>query len=295
MHQSDSLQQFTLRHAIDDLGPDTRNHLYRGDFELAKAEQFSRFYRRIESTVFNHPVITRNTYTPWFSHAKLNSDEIRHFLVQFSVFSNQFLIAQLNKVVNAHSLEEMRTSKEILANEIGVAFNNPQKQNASKLGATEGSIEGGTFHFGAAHFEILAATAKPLGLEFSDLGRREHGTPSTLFFCDELIRLYGSCHYATAEAASFAVEHWAAAGFWAELITGLKNFKKTEGIKLPLTFFTWHNKIEENHARHTKEELEHYYFNSDIDEDAFIDDALEMLDGVYAFWKGLDYYRQRKH
>lgn len=295
MHQSESLQQFALRHAIDDFGPDTLDHLYQGDFELAKADRFKQFYRRIECTVFNHPAITDNPYTPWFARASLNTAEVRHFLVQFSVFSNQFLIAQLNKVINAQSIEEMRASKEILANEIGVAFNARQNTPATGLGATDGSVEGGAFHFSAAHFEILINTAKPLGLEFKDLGRREHGTPSTLFFCDELIRLYGSSQYATAEAASFAVEHWAAAGFWRELIAGLKHFKERKQIKLPLTFFTWHNKIEENHARHTKEELEHYYFSCDIDEDAFIDDALEMLDGVYAFWKGLDYDRQRRH
>jgi indoleamine 2,3-dioxygenase len=32
------------------------------------------------------------------------------------VFSNQFLIAQLNKMIHAETLESMRASKEILAN-----------------------------------------------------------------------------------------------------------------------------------------------------------------------------------
>ena len=41
---------------------------------------------------------------------------------QFSVFSQLFLVAQLQKIINAPTLEEMRDGKEILANEIGVVF-----------------------------------------------------------------------------------------------------------------------------------------------------------------------------
>jgi hypothetical protein len=32
----------------------------------------------------------------------------------------------------------------------------------------------------------------PLGLKLGDLGKRIHGTTHTLFYCDELIRIYGS-------------------------------------------------------------------------------------------------------
>ena len=39
---------------------------------------------------------------------------------QFSVFSNLFLLAQLNKVINAPTIEEMREGKEILANEVRI-------------------------------------------------------------------------------------------------------------------------------------------------------------------------------
>src|SRR5690606_36351090 len=119
-------------------------------------------------------------------------------------FSNQFLVAQLLKMLNADTVEEMRESKEILANEIGVGYTGNgvgrrfRRGNAvgygspeDELGAPEGTIEGGTFRFQAAHFELLARMARQLGLRFGDLGKRRFGTPETLRFCDELIRLYG--------------------------------------------------------------------------------------------------------
>lgn len=300
MYQTADLQQFAQLHAIQGVSDQTLQHLYDGDFSLSKADDYRHFYQRIHNEIFSHPVIRHNPYTAWFANAELSAAEVRHFVVQFSVFSNQFLLAQLGKVINAPTIELMRASKEILANEIGVAFNAHQNNTDVSnqlidMGATEGSVEGGSFHFAAAHFEILIGMAQKIGLSFDDMGRREHGTPSTLFFCDELIRLYGSASYPTSEAASFAVEHWAAAGFWKQLIHGLKNYKATSGLQLPLTFFTWHDRIEDNHARHTKEELEHYYFCNDINEDAFINDASEMLDGVYAFWQGLDADRRSIH
>src|SRR5215470_13282045 len=61
--------------------------------------------------------------------------------------------------------------------------------------------------------------------------------------CDGLFRLYGSDDYNEAMGASFAVENWAAAGFWKELIAGLEKIKDSRVPDLPLAFFTWHDKI----------------------------------------------------
>jgi hypothetical protein len=82
------------------------------------------------------------------------------------------------------------------------------------------TVEGGVFRFRAAHFEWLLQIAERLSLGFNDVGKRRHGTPPTLFFCDELVRLYGSPEYLISQAASYAVENWVAAGFWDELISG---------------------------------------------------------------------------
>ena len=160
----------------------------------------------------------------------------------------------------------------------------------------EGTVDGGTFRFKAAHFEWLLFFAKPLGLTFNDLGKRKHGDPATLFFCDELIRIYGSDDFSTAAGASFAVENWANAGFWKQLIQGLEWYSKESGTHLNLGFFKWHDALEAQHAQHTWDELEDLFLNNkDFNQDKFIRGALEMLDGVEAFWEGLDRYRITKY
>ncbi|HEX6999451.1 MAG TPA: hypothetical protein VF322_15025 [Gammaproteobacteria bacterium] len=255
--------------------------------------RLERFKSRLQREVLAHPVIVANPYTAWFRRGTFDAEQARAFLVQFSVFSNQFLVAQLQKVLNADTLEEMRASKEILANEIGVGFRGGARDEDAELGGAHGSIEGGAFHFRAAHFELLLRTARSFGLDFRDIGKRRHGSPATLFFCDELIRLYAHEDYAIAAAASWAVENWAAAGFWDELVEGWRKHAGRHGSCKPdVTFFTWHARLEANHARHTWDELESFFAASDVDEDAFVRHANEMLDAVLVFWRGLDDQRR---
>ena len=239
---------------------------------------YADFLERIDNELLNHSVITDNKYCNWFKNAHLTLKDIRYFTQQFSVFSNQFIIAQLNKIINSVDLEEARAGKEVLANELGVSFK-------------DGSVENGTYKFTAAHFEWLVNFAKPLELTFDDIGKRKHGSPATLFFCDELIRIYGNEDFNVSAGASFAVENWAAAGFWKDLIAGLRKFKTRYIPGLPLGFFTWHDKLEEQHAEHTKAETRMLYVDHDLDEDMFIKAGNEMLDGVEAFWVGLDQER----
>jgi pyrroloquinoline quinone (PQQ) biosynthesis protein C len=274
----------------------------RSGYSTARAKQFLFFQERIEKELLSHRIIRHNPYTAWFKQGEQNTAQIKAFIVQFSVFSNQFLVAQLLKMINADSLESMRASKEILANEIGVVFNSgrrktrqtvdPEREGDPELVSTEGTVEGGVFRFRAAHFEWLLQIANKLDLNFNAVGKRVQGTEATLFFCDELIRLYGSEDYAVSQAASYAVENWAAAGFWEELIAGLTKFNTRTGLALSLAFFTWHNRLEAQHARHTQEELEEAYFTQVIDEDGFIHYGREMLEGVAAFWEGLDQQRR---
>ena len=253
----------------------------------------ARFRRRVEALVHHHPVVVDNAYTRWFAAGTADRDEVRHLAVQFSVFSHLFVEAQLRKVINAADLESYRSGKEILMNELGVVFR-PTKAGAVPDGVdpdivgTEGTVDGGRFRFTAAHFEWLLRFGAPIGLGFDDMGKRRHGTPSTLFFCDELLRIYGSDDPSIAEGASYAVEHWAAAGFWKELIAGLGAFKARECPELPLGFWIWHDKIEDQHAAHTADELAEAFFRSDFDETRFLAGAAEMLDGVKAFWDGLE-------
>jgi hypothetical protein len=264
----------------------------------------ARFRKRVEALVHQHPVVVDNAYTRWFATGSADRDEVRHLAVQFSVFSHLFVEAQLRKVLNAADLDSYRSGKEILMNELGVVFKPTHAGSSAAEGVdpdivgTEGTVDGGRFRFTAAHFEWLLRFGAPIGLGFADMGKRRHGTPSTLFFCDELLRIYGSEDPSTAEGASYAVEHWAAAGFWKELIAGLTSFKHRECPELPLGFWIWHDKIEDQHAAHTADELAEAFFRADFDEDRFLRGAAEMLDGVNAFWDGLEAdrlaYEQRR-
>ncbi len=273
----------------------------RGDIDPASAQDFSRFVDRCNQDLMTHPVITDNRFCKWFATGVADRRVVTHFVVQFSVFSNLFLIAQLLKTINADSLEGMRASKEILANEIGVIFNKPgastpeitdtEQDGDPDIVSIEGSVDGGTFRFRAAHFEWLLKMGEVLDLGFNDMGKRRHGSPATLFFCDQLAGIYGHEDANIAEGASFAVENWAAAGFWKQLVAGLDAFRKRENIDLPLAFFTWHDKIEEQHAAHVMDELEELYFTEGFDEEKFMAGGIRMLEGVHAFWIGLDEHR----
>jgi pyrroloquinoline quinone (PQQ) biosynthesis protein C len=269
-------------------------------------KNFDAFKQTIEERFMGHPVVTDNAYTRWFARGEMPVDHLRRFAIDFSVFSNQFLLAALNRVINADTLQAARESKEILMNELGVIYNNrnaagvPGTNNDSDregdpaLVATEGTVDGGKFRFQAAHFEWLLRFGQSLGLTFDDMGKRRHGMPSTVYFCDELFRLYGSDDYNEAMGAAFAVENWAAAGFWKELIAGLERMKATQVPDMPLAFFTWHDKIEGQHKAHVWDELRECYESPKFREEPFIRAGVKMLDGVKAFWDGLDEERRRR-
>ena len=239
------------------------------------------FQRAVTGSIESHPIVRRNRYTSWFSRGEATLDELRAFTVQFSVFSHLFIEAQLRKCINAPDRQSYRAGKEILLNELGVAF------------APSGSVDGGTFRFTAGHFEWLAHFAETLGLQWNEIGKRSLGTAPTLAFCDALMEWYGSDDPSTAAGASFAIEHWAAAGFWKELITGLRHIKVRELPNLPLGFWTWHDALEDQHAAHTDEELCEAFEAPGFSQERFIASGRAMLDAVAGFWNGLDALRKR--
>ena len=234
------------------------------------------FARAVTAAIEHHPIVRKNRYTRWFALGEAGPDELRDFTVQFSVFSHLFIEAQLRKCINASDVASYRAGKEILMNELGVVF------------APSGSIEDGTFRFRAGHFEWLVEFARALGLEWNDLGKRKHGSPSTLAFCDALMEWYGSEDESTAAGASHAIEHWAAAGFWKELIAGLRIVKTQRLPDLPLGFWTWHDRLEDQHAAHTDDELAAAFAKPDFSPERFLTAAQAMLDAVAGFWNGLD-------
>lgn len=277
--------------------------LRRGELTPKQVDNFQNFLAQVERNLLHHPIIINNSYTQWFSQGKATDAELRYFIQQFSVFSNQFLVAALLKTINSPTLQQSRSSREILLNELGVIYRNPKqpidnrtslteaekdREGDPELVSTEGTVDGGICRFRAAHFEWLLGVAEGLGLNFSEIGKRRHGSSTTLHFCDELIRLYGSDDPQIAQGASFAVENWAAAGFWQELEDGLSHIKKTRHPYLHLAFFTWHNRVEAQHAGHTLEELEEVYFDSNFDRAKFFQGGREILEAIAVFWNGLN-------
>ncbi|HEY2159144.1 MAG TPA: hypothetical protein VGH33_26180 [Isosphaeraceae bacterium] len=279
------------------------DRLRRGELTPGQVEDFTDFLDAVDRDLLHHPIITDNVYTRWFSRGEATNAELRHFVRQFSVFSNQFLVAALSRVINAPSLAQARAAKEILMNELGVIYRRPgpderpagpadeeakDREGDPELVSTEGTVDGGVFRFRAAHFEWLLAVGQGVGLGFDDMGQRRHGRPSTVRFCDELRRLYGGEDVQVAEGASFAVENWAAAGFWQELEDGLMLIKQARHPHLRLAFFTWHNRVEAQHAWHVMEELEGVFFDPMFSRDRFFRGAHEVLDAIALFWDGLE-------
>jgi hypothetical protein len=283
------------------------DRLRRGELTHRQVEDFTNFLDEVDRDLLHHRIITDNAYTRWFRRGEATDAELRHFVRQFSVFSNQFLVAALLRVINAPSLVQARAAKEILMNELGVIYRVPgqderpagpldeeakDREGDPELVSAEGTVDGGTFRFRAAHFEWLLAVGEGLGLGFDDMGQRRHGRPSTVRFCDEIRRLYGSEDTQIAEGASFAVENWAAAGFWQELEDGLMLIKRARHPQLRLAFFTWHNRVEAQHAGHVMEELEGVFFDPMFSCDRFFLGAHEVLDAIALFWDGLEADRQ---
>ncbi|MBD3885706.1 hypothetical protein IFO70_28750 [Phormidium tenue FACHB-886] len=283
-----------------------QDRLSQGELTQQQVDDFQDFLNQVDRDFFQHRIITHNAYTCWFRWGNATDEELQYFIQQFSVFSNQFLVAALLKVINSPTLQQSRASREILLNELGVIYrrlgdpNQPQtskteeekdREGDPEFVSTEGTVDGGICRFRAAHFEWLTAVAEGLGLHYENIGQRKHGSATTLHFCDELQRLYGSDDSNIAEGSSFAVENWAAAGFWQELEDGLSRIKQMRHPHLRLAFFTWHNRVEAQHAGHTFAELEAVYFSPDFDRAKFIQGGKEVLNAIAVFWDGLEHDR----
>jgi len=273
----------------------------------------SPFASKALTVVSNHRIVKSNAYTEWFATGEADIGQARDLVQQFSVFSNLFLLAQLNKVINAPTLDEMREGKEILANEIGVVFKPKAKRSKDIAGqfdpsivSTSGTVEGGVYSNRAAHFEWLCDVGASFGMSFEDLGKRRHGTEATLHFCDKLYEIYGSEDLSVSLGASFAIEHWANAGFWDDLVDGFGklNARDGPGVTLPdgtvshtspLGFWRFHQVLEAQHAAHTMDELEEAYAAGRITDEAKFEAAANaMLDACAVFWEGLDAARKGK-
>jgi hypothetical protein len=262
---------------------------------LAAPEQtasFAFFQERIERELYRHPVIVDNSYPRWFSRGEANLAQIAELLLQFSVFSNHFLVVQAKRMVNASSEEAERGARFILMSECGVA-----------LDGSTGSTEGRVFSTANAHINWLREVGAAAGLDPRAMGRWAAGTPSTHAFLEGLDRTYGSRDGWVGAGASFAIENWAAFGigggpelearnFWRQLIAGLEAFNRrraSEGrAPLPLGFFQYHFELESGHGANVRRELEETFSDPTFDPEKFLAGGREALDSIHAFWEGLE-------
>src|SRR5215468_8836744 len=126
------------------VSPRVEERLRGGELTQAQVDEFRDFLAAVNRDLLNHRIIKDNAYTRWFQKGEATDQELKHFVKQFSVFSNQFLVAQLLKVINAPSLEQMRAGKEILMNELGVVYRKPNPLTPPPLPQGErGRGEGG--------------------------------------------------------------------------------------------------------------------------------------------------------
>jgi hypothetical protein len=257
---------------------------------------FGAFKNRIEREFLGHPVVVRNEYCLWFRQGDFSVDHLRYFVQQFSVFSNLFLIAALQRVINADTLESARESKEILMNELGVIY---RKRSADQnrlaeearvatesatdpdLVSTEGTVDGGT-----------SASPRPTSSGPQDRScrprpptwaKRRHGTPS--------LSSAMSWNASTASGLQRGAgrrlrgRELGRCRLLEDLISGLEKVgARSAGPAARL--FTFHDKIEGQHR-------EHVWTNSGSLRTTTASTRrlparrVEMLDGVKAFWDGL--------
>lgn len=261
-------------------------------------KDFAAFREILEREFFSHPVIRANPYTAWFSRGEADDAQVEDLVIQFSVFSNHFLVAQVKRMVNAGTLEGEACARAILVNECGVG-----------LDPRSGSAEGRVFASANAHLNWLRELGAELGLAPMALGRWENALPSTKRFLLDLERTYGSRDGQVGSGASFAIETWAAHGlglgteleagnFWCQLIRGLeahnRAWRAPRGLSpLPLGFFKYHRALESGHGAGVWAELEKSFAEPGFDAARFLRGGKRALNAINAFWLGLDESRRR--
>ena len=261
-------------------------------------KQIASLRDELTPVVFSHEVIQHNPYTKWFKLGEATTAQVIDLVIQFSVFSNHFIPLEAKRMVNAATEEAEREARAILGSEIGVSID-----------ATTGNIEGHRFSHNAAHIKWLRDVGEMLGLDRNQLGKWALGSPATHEFLRRLEAVYGSPDNNIGSGASFAIESWAGYGigkgpeaesnnFWRELIVGLegynqKNRQKLGLVPLNIGFFRFHFSLETGHVANVEHELAEVFMRRDFDRTKWLYGAIEGLDAILVFWKGLDESRRK--
>lgn len=78
---------------------------------VVSTKTLSPFASKALKIVSNHKIVKSNNYCQWFGRGEATIPQAKELVKQFSVFSNLFLLAQLNKIINAPTLDDMREGK----------------------------------------------------------------------------------------------------------------------------------------------------------------------------------------
>ncbi len=215
---------------------------------------------RVDALVAHHPVVERNRYTAWFSGGAATRGEVRHLTVQFSVFSHLFVEAQLRKVINAADLDIDRAGKEILLNELGVVFNADvvradqaptriwwRRRAPSTAGGSASVPRTSSGCSGSRRPWAWASTISASVATAPDR-RCSSATSSLRLTAQRMHRSPRARRRRRALGGGGVLEgaHRRA--------RGLPGSRVCE--RLPLAFWTWHDKVEDQHAAHTSDEVE---------------------------------------
>jgi pyrroloquinoline quinone (PQQ) biosynthesis protein C len=254
---------------------------------MSNSQSFSEFKAEIDKKINSHPAIANNEYTAWFAKGEQSQKDVEDFIIQYSLFSNDLNFALFQKMINAKSRKQMRQTKELLMNELGVIYK-PQGKAEYNPDDVEnlGTVDGGRFRFSAGHYEWLADTGEAVGLRYDQFGQTAQGNKNSQEFSKIMIDLYKS-NNSDSEGANYALEHWASSGFWLELIEGFRKFEKKVSKKIPIGFFTYHYKIEAQHKVHTEDALREIFDEPNFSQKHFSEGAIKVLDALHHFWVGL--------
>ncbi len=278
-----------------------KTEIYNGKLKSGKEKKmkdFNLLKERIKKEFFQHQVIVNNPYTKWFKKGEANTEQIKDLIIQFSVFSNHFIVVQCKRMVYASTIEGEEAARAILLNECGVGMN-----------VKTGSIEGQKFTTPNAHLNWLRKMAETLDISPKIIGRWGSGTKHTHKFLEGLDQTYGSLDGIVGAGASFAIETWAAFGigetkeeesnnFWDELVVGLESYNQKHRLpkalsSVPLGFFKYHFETEAGHGVSVWKELEETFSEPDFDEEKYLKAGKTALEAIYTFWLGLDETRKR--
>lgn len=256
---------------------------------------------RLQREIHQHPVIVNNPYTKWFKMGNANTEQVKDLVLQFSVFSNYFLVIQCKRMVNAPSEAVMKLARDIMVNELGVKMNTTEDNF--------GDTDGNKFQHKNAHLNWLRKIGEMLDLDPDTLGNWSIGTEATHKFLEQLEEAYGSRDNNIGGGASFAIETWAGHGighgeeneynnFWKELVIGLevynKKHREPEGkAPIGMGFFQHHFDIEAGHVKTVEKELEEEFFSPGFDEEKWFEGARRALQAIYIFWLGLNETRKK--